>query len=123
MVEREELRASLAAKEAMLVEEVGRNAGLIFDLEESQVVVERLRDELKEEGTQNLHLASELDELRTEVGRLEEDLRDVRGTNKRLLSQRNQAQGSLEMALRGKAAEIESALAKQEARLKEEFLA
>ncbi|XXG76521.1 hypothetical protein AAC387_Pa08g0855 [Persea americana] len=119
---REELRASLAAKDAMLVEEVGRNAGLVFDLEESQVVVERLRDELKDEETQNLHLASKLDDLRTVVGRLEEDLRNVKGTNKRLLSQWNQAQGSLEMALRGKAAEIESALAKQEARLKEEFL-
>ncbi|KAJ8617668.1 hypothetical protein MRB53_013854 [Persea americana] len=123
VVDREELRASLAAKDAMLVEEVGRNAGLVFDLEESQVGVERLRDELKDEETQNLHLASELDDLRTVVGRLEEDLRNVKGTNKRLLSERNQAQGSLEMALRGKAAEIESALAKQEARLKEEFLA
>ena len=86
VVKREELRASLAAKEAMLVEEVGRNAGLVFDLEESQVLVEHLREELKDEGTQNLHLASELDDLWTEVARMEEDLRDVTGTNKRLLS-------------------------------------
>ena len=101
VAEREELQASIAAKEAMLVEEVGRNAGLVFDLEESQVLVEHLREELKEEGTQNFHLASELDDLRIEVKQLEEDLRDTRGTNKRLLSQRNLAQGSLEMALRG----------------------
>ncbi|XXG77289.1 hypothetical protein AAC387_Pa08g1469 [Persea americana] len=123
VAEREELQASLAAREAMLVEEVGKNAGLVSDLEESQVLVEHLREELKDEGTQNLHLASELDDLRTEVVQLEEDLRDARRTNKRLLSQRNLVQGSLEMALRGKAAEIESALERQEARLKEEFLA
>ena len=43
VAEREELQASLAAKEAMLVEEVGRNAGLISNLEESQVLVENLR--------------------------------------------------------------------------------
>ena len=72
VAEREELQASLTAKEAMLVEE---------------------------------------------------DLRDARGTNKRLLSQLNLAQGSLEMALRGKAVEIESVWARQEARLKKEFLA
>ena len=74
-------------------------------------------------GPRTLHLASELDDLRTEVVQLEEDLRDDRGTNKRLLSQLDMAQGSLEMALRGKAAEIESTLARQEAMLKEEFLA
>ena len=123
VVERDELRASLAAKDAMLAEEVARNAGLVFDFEESKVEVELLKDELADEKTQNLHLASELDDLRIEVGWLEEDLQNAKGTNRRLLSQRNQAQGSLEMALRGKAAEIESALAKQEARLKEEFLA
>ena len=123
VVERDELRASLAAKDAMLAEEVGRNAGLVFDFEESKVVVERLKDELADEKTQNLHLASELDDLQIAVKRLEDDLQSAKGTNRRLLSQRNQAQGSLEMALRGKAAEIESALAKQEARLKEEFLA
>ena len=86
-------------------------------------MVECHRDKLTDEKTQNLHLASELDDLWIAVGRLEEDLQNAKGTNRRLLSQRNQAQGSLEMALRGKAAEIESALAKQEARLKEEFLA
>ena len=123
VVKRDELRASLATKDAMLAEEVGRNAGLVFDFEESQVVVECLRDELTDEKTQNLHLASELDDLRIAVGWLEKDLQNTKGTNRRLLSQRNQAQGSLEMALRGKAAEIESALAKQKARLKEEFLA
>ena len=48
VAEREELQASLAAKEAMLVEEVGRNAGLVSDLEESQVLVEHLREELKD---------------------------------------------------------------------------
>ena len=35
VAKREELQASLAAKEAMLVEEAGRNAGLISDFEES----------------------------------------------------------------------------------------
>ena len=35
VVERDELRASLAAKDAILAEEVGRNVGLVFDFEES----------------------------------------------------------------------------------------
>ena len=35
VAEREELQASLAAKEAMLVEKAGRNAGLVADLEEA----------------------------------------------------------------------------------------
>ena len=49
--EREELQASLAAKESMLIEEASRNAGLVADLEEAQVLVEHLREELKEEET------------------------------------------------------------------------
>ena len=36
VVERDELRASLASKDAMLAEEVARNAGLVFDFEESK---------------------------------------------------------------------------------------
>ena len=59
VVERDELWAFLAAKDAMLAEEVGRNAGLVFDFEESKVEVERLKYELADEKTQNLHLASE----------------------------------------------------------------
>ena len=74
VAEREELQASIAAKDALLVEEVGRNAGLATDFEESQVLVEHLREELKDEETQNTHLASELDDLQTVVARLEEDL-------------------------------------------------
>ena len=35
VAEREELQESLAAKEAMLVKEVGRNAGLVSNYEES----------------------------------------------------------------------------------------
>ncbi|KAJ8636781.1 hypothetical protein MRB53_011048 [Persea americana] len=123
VVERDELRASLASKDVTLAEVMARSAGLVFDLEESKIEVECLKDELEDEKGQNLHLSSELDDLRIAVKRLEDDLESAKGTNGRLLSQRNQAQGSLEMALRGKAAEIESALAKQEARLKEEFLA
>ena len=80
VVERDKLRASLEAKDAMLAEEVGRNAGLVFDFEESQVVVERLRDELPNEKTQNLHFTSELDDLRIAVGLLEEDLQNAKGT-------------------------------------------
>ena len=51
--EREELLKSLAAKakDAMLVEEVGRNDGLVADLEEAQVLVEHLKEEAKEEAT------------------------------------------------------------------------
>ena len=123
VVERDELRASVASKDATLAEVAARNAGLVFDFEESMVEVQRLKDELAEEKSQNLHLATELDDLRIAAKRLENDLESAKGTNRKLLSQRNQAQGSLEMALREKAAEIESALAKQEARLKEEFLA
>ena len=81
-------------------------------LEEAQVLVEHLKEEAKEEATQNAHLGSELDDLRTVVARQEEDLRTVRGASKRLISQRNMAKGELEMALKGKAAELESALAK-----------
>ncbi|XXG47101.1 hypothetical protein AAC387_Pa02g1800 [Persea americana] len=123
VVERDELRASLASKDATLAEVTAKNAGLVFDLEESKVEVERLKDELEDEKAQNQHLSSELDDLRVAAKQLEDDLESVKGTNRRLLSQRNQTQGSLETALREKAAEIESALAKQEARLKEEFLA
>ena len=123
VVERDELRASVASKDATLAEVTAKNAGLVFDLEESKVEVGRLKDELAEEKSQNLHLASELDDLRAAAKRLEDELDSAKGTNRRLLSQRNQAQGSLETALREKAAEIESALAKQEAKLKESFLA
>ena len=123
VVERDELRASVASKDATLAEVTAKNAGLVFDLEESKVEVGRLKDELAEEKSQNLHLASELDDLRAATKRLEDELDSAKGTNRRLLSQRNQAQGSLETALREKAAEIESALAKQEAKLKELFLA
>ena len=123
VVERDELRASVASKDATLAEVAAKNAGLVVDFEESKVEVERLKDELEDEKGQNQHLSSELDNLRVAVKRLEDDLDSAKGTNRRLLSQRNQAQGSLEMALREKAAEIESALAKQEARLKNEFLA
>ncbi|XXG74042.1 hypothetical protein AAC387_Pa07g2863 [Persea americana] len=123
VVERDELRASLASKDAVLAEMTAKNVGLVFDLEESKVEVERLKDELEDEKGQNQHLSSELDDLRVAAKQLEDELESTKGTNKRLLSQRNQAQGSLETALREKAAEIESALAKQGARLKEEFLA
>ena len=123
VVERDELRASLASKDATLAEVTAKNAGLVVDFEESKVEVQRLKDELEDEKVQNQHLSSELDDLRVATKRLEDDLESAKGTNRRLLSQRNQAQGPLEMALRGKAAEIESALAKQEARLKDEFLA
>ncbi|KAJ8623416.1 hypothetical protein MRB53_031945 [Persea americana] len=123
VVERDELQASLASKEAALAEVTAKNADLVVDFEESKVKVQRFKDELEDEKVQNQHLSSELDDLRVATKRLEDDLESAKGTNRRLLSQRNQAQGSLETALREKAAEIESALAKQEARLKEEFLA
>ncbi|XXG66533.1 hypothetical protein AAC387_Pa06g0085 [Persea americana] len=79
VVEKDELRASLGSKDAMLAEEVARNAGLVFDSEESKVEVERLKDELADEKTQNLHLASELDDLRIAVKRLEDDLQSAKG--------------------------------------------
>ncbi|XXG39747.1 hypothetical protein AAC387_Pa01g0624 [Persea americana] len=123
VVERDELRASLASKDAALAELTAKNVGLVFDLEESKVEADRLKDELEDEKGQNQHLSSELDDLRVAAKRLQDDLDSAKSTNRRLLSQRNQAQASLETALREKAAEIESALAKQGARLKEEFLA
>ena len=43
VVETDELRVSLAAKDVMLAEEVARNAGLVFDFEESKVEVESSR--------------------------------------------------------------------------------
>ena len=123
VVERDELQASLASKDATLAEVTAKNADLVVDFEESKVEVQRLKDELEDEKVQNQHLSSELDDLRAAAKQLEDELKSTKGTNKRLLSQRNQAQSSLEKALRGKAAEIESALAKQEDRLKGEFLA
>ena len=122
-VERAELLKSLAAKEAMLVEEAGRNAGLAANLDEAQAMVEHFREEAKEEATQNAHLSYELDDAQTELARQEEDVRAIRGTNKRLISQRNMAKGEPEMALRGKAAELEFALAKQKAELEEKYVA
>ena len=118
-VEREKLLKSLAAKEAMLKEEASRNDGLAADLEQAQLMVEHFREEAKEEASQNAHLYADLDDARTELVRLEEDLQSTCGVNKRLISQRNQAKGELDMALRGKAAELESALAKQKAELEE----
>ena len=63
-VDREELQRSLAAKEAMLVEEVGRNAGLVADLDEAQSLVEHFKEQAKEEANQSAHLSFELDEVR-----------------------------------------------------------
>ncbi|XXG76138.1 hypothetical protein AAC387_Pa08g0558 [Persea americana] len=122
VVERDELRASAASKDTTLTEVTAKNASLVVDLEESKVEVQRLKDELEGEKGQNLHLSLEVDDLRITVKRLEDELDSAKATNRRILSQRNQAQGSLEAAMREKAAEIESALAKQEARVKEEFL-
>ncbi|KAJ8624794.1 hypothetical protein MRB53_033324 [Persea americana] len=96
--EREELLKSLAAKEAMLRRSKGGE-------------------------TQNAHLSSELDDARIALVRQEEDLRTICRTNKRLISQQNMAKGELEMALTGKAAELEYALTKQETELKEKYLA
>ncbi|XXG54674.1 hypothetical protein AAC387_Pa03g2493 [Persea americana] len=123
VVERDELQASMASKDATLAEVTAKNADLVVDFEESKVEVQRLKDELEDEKVQNQHLSSELDDLRAAVKQLEDELKSTKGTNRRLLSERKQAQGSLEVALREKAAEVESALAKQEARLKKEFLA
>ncbi|XXG72939.1 hypothetical protein AAC387_Pa07g1928 [Persea americana] len=67
--ERVELLKSLPAKEAMLVEEAGRNAGLAADLDEAQAVVEHFKEEAKEEVTQNGHLSSELDDARIALAR------------------------------------------------------
>ncbi|XXG54102.1 hypothetical protein AAC387_Pa03g2068 [Persea americana] len=48
VVERDELRASLASKDATLAGVTARNAGLVFDFEESKVEVERLKVERPE---------------------------------------------------------------------------
>ena len=61
---RAELLKSLAAKEAMLVEEAGRNAGLAANLDKAQAMVEHFREKANEEATQNAHLSSELDDAR-----------------------------------------------------------
>ncbi|XXG53272.1 hypothetical protein AAC387_Pa03g1389 [Persea americana] len=122
-VDREELQRSLAAKEAMLVEEASRNAGLVADLDEAQPLVEHFKEQAKKEVNQSAHLSFELDEVWLTLSRQDEDLDSLRGANRRLTSQRNMARGELEMALRGKAAELESALAEQEAKLKDEYLA
>ena len=45
--ERAGLLKSLVAKEAMLVEEAGMNAGLAADLDEAQAMVEHFREEAK----------------------------------------------------------------------------
>eukprot|EP00268_Persea_americana_P011564 TRINITY_DN14880_c0_g2_i1.p1 TRINITY_DN14880_c0_g2~~TRINITY_DN14880_c0_g2_i1.p1 ORF type:complete len:262 (+),score=52.76 TRINITY_DN14880_c0_g2_i1:218-1003(+) len=121
--EKEELLKSLAAKDTMLAEEASRNAGLAAELDEARAVAEHLREEVREEAIQNTHLSFELDDVRFALSRQEEDMQILRGTNRRLTSQKNLAQDELEMALKGKAAELESVLAKQEARLKEEYLA
>ncbi|KAJ8644502.1 hypothetical protein MRB53_006250 [Persea americana] len=86
VVERDELRAFVASKDATLAEVVAKNAGLVVDFEESKVKVQRLKDELEDEKVQNQHLSSELDDLRVATKRLEDDLESAKGTNRRLLS-------------------------------------
>ena len=54
---------------------------------------------------------------------LEKDLLSSRGLSTRLVAERNEARGQLEVARREKAAELESALARREAELKEQYLA
>ncbi|XXG88385.1 hypothetical protein AAC387_Pa12g0599 [Persea americana] len=114
---------SLEVEEVMLKEEAGRNVGLAADLEQAQVMVEHLREEAKEEATQNAPLSADIDSARVELVRLEEDLQSTRRVNKRLISQRNQAKGELDMALREKATELEYALSKQKVELKEKYVA
>ena len=86
VVERDELRASLASKEAALAEVTAKNADLVVDFEESKVEAQRFKDELEDEKVQNQHLSSELDDLRVATKRLEDDLESAKGTNRRLLS-------------------------------------
>ena len=93
--EKEGLLKFLEAKEALHKEEASRVAGLAADLEQAEVMMEYLR----------------------------EGLRSARGVNKRLISERNHAKGELEMVLKGKAAELESALARQKAELEEKYVA
>ena len=73
-------------------------------------MAEHLKEKAKEEADQNVHLSFELDEVRLALSRQEEDLQMLRGTNKRLTSERRLAERKLEMALEGKAAELELAL-------------
>ena len=60
----------------------------------------RLSKEAEEEATQNAHLSANLDSSRAALVRLEKDLLSSRGFSKRLLAERNEARGQLEVALR-----------------------
>ncbi|XXG77672.1 hypothetical protein AAC387_Pa08g1780 [Persea americana] len=121
--EKEELLKSLAAKDAMLAEEVNRNADLFTELDAAWALAEHLKEKAKEEVDQNAHLSFELDEVRLALSLQEEDMQMLRGTNKRLTSERRLAERKLEMALEGKAAELVLALRGLEAKLKEEYQA
>ena len=121
--EKEELLKSLAAKDAMLAGEASRNADLFAELDAARALAEHLKEKAKEAVDPNAHLSYELDEVRLALSRQEEDMQMLRGTNKRLTSERRLAERKLEMALEGKATELELALRGQEAKLKEEYQA
>ncbi|KAJ8640726.1 hypothetical protein MRB53_017420 [Persea americana] len=120
--ERERLQKALEAKDELLREEVSNNAGLAVDLKQTQAEVARLREGAAEEAAQNAHLSADLDRARAALVGMEKDLLSSRGLSKRLLAKRNEARGQLEVALREKAAELESALARQKTELKEKYV-
>ncbi|XXG69642.1 hypothetical protein AAC387_Pa06g2454 [Persea americana] len=120
---KEELLKSLAAKDATLEEEASKNADLLAELDAARALAEHLKEEAKVAADQNAHLSWELDEVRLASSRQEEDMQMLRGKNKRLTSERKLVERKLEMAMEGKATELELALRGQEAKLKEEYRA
>ncbi|XXG49469.1 hypothetical protein AAC387_Pa02g3648 [Persea americana] len=121
--EKEELLKSQAANDAMLAEEANRNADLFAELDAARALAEHLKEKAKEEADQSAHLSYELDEVRLALSRQEEDMQMLLGTNKRLTSERRLVERKLEMALAGKATELELTLRGQEAKLKEKYQA
>ena len=83
----------------------------------------RLREEAETAAAQNTLLSADLGAARALLVGLEKDLLSSHGLSTRLAAERNEARDQLDVARREKAAELESALARREAELKEEYLA
>ena len=121
VAEKEKLQKSLEANDGLLKEAVSKNAGLVVDLEKAQAEVGQLREEAKEGAIQNATLFADLDKALSSVEELEADAEMLRRGNTDLATDARLARRQLEDALKEKAAELESALAKQKAKLEEKY--
>ena len=113
----------MEAKDGLLREEASKNAGLATDLDQAQAEVAQLTEEAKDAAIQGATLIADLERAQAAVEELETDAHQLRRTNNDLFAEANRAKTQLGDALKEKAAELESALAKQKAELEEKYVA